>query len=108
WSSAVSPVRAKVEHFRALVLHRLPVLHSTEARDMQAVVSHLREVEWVPSELPCSFSSFVAARRGISVHDAEKLIEHWLETYEPCVRPAHSLPTETGDAREPGTLPICA
>ena len=61
-----------------------------------------------PSELPCSFSAFVGVRRGISVREAEQLIEHWFESYQPCARQAHFLPTETDDDREPGSLRICA
>jgi hypothetical protein len=59
------------------------------------------------SELPCSFGAFVAGHRGISVGEAEELIAHWVETYEPRATQAHLLPTETDHDRA-GSLRNCA
>jgi hypothetical protein len=64
------------------------------------------DVAW--DEPHCTFSAFVAEHRGIGMHEAEQLIEHWLETYEPITRPAPFLPTETDDDRDPSYLRICA
>jgi hypothetical protein len=51
------------------------------------------------SELPCSLGAFVAMRRGISIEEAEELIAHWVETYEPRAVQAHLPPTEAGHDR---------
>jgi hypothetical protein len=58
------------------------------------------------SELPCSFSAFVAGRRGISVGDAEQLIAHWLEAYEPRAR--HTPPRSSEGDHDPYSLRIPA
>jgi hypothetical protein len=45
--------------------------------------NHPLNVESGTSGPPCSFTAFVAEHHGVSVREAEQLIEHWLETYEP-------------------------
>jgi hypothetical protein len=46
------------------------------------------------SELPCSLDAFVARHRGISIGEAEALIAHWVQTYEPRATHADLLPIE--------------
>lgn len=81
---------------------------SAQARAMDTPSSLSPDVAAEPSEQPCGFTTFVARRRGIGLRDAEQLIEHWLETYEPTTPHPLFLSTETNDDRDTGRLRNCA